>query len=105
MTEPTLILRKVTDHAQASNAYRVVYDGVEVGSIGEQLGAGRRQFWSWSIDTVLPPDKTIITRGEGGDLNHCMLLFKEAWHKFSRNPERLADFMQAKKDSKRPWVK
>ena len=105
MIEPTLILRKVTSHPNATNAYRVVFDGVEVGSIGEQIGEGRRQFWSWGIDTVLPPDKEIITRGEGGDLNHCMLLFKEAWHKFSRNPERLADFMQAKKDSKRPCVK
>ena len=64
MIEPTLILRKVTSHPNATNAYRVVFDGVEVGSIGEQIGEGRRQFWSWGIDTVRPPDKEIITRGE-----------------------------------------
>lgn len=95
-----LILKKVEDHPQATDAYRVIYEGVEVGSIGAQLGAGQRRFWSWGIDTVLPR-QPFATHGEGIDRESAMAQFKVAWATFCTDPTRLAAFLDMKARAKR----
>lgn len=44
----TLLLRKVV-HPTAIDNYRVVYDDVEVGSIGIQMGTNAETFWAWGL--------------------------------------------------------
>lgn len=100
----TLLLRKVEGHSHATDNYRVVYEGEEIGSIGIKNGKEASQFWAWGIDVVLP-QQDFPTDGMGRDREDCMTQFKAAWHKFSRNPERLEEFMTIKRASKRPWVK
>jgi hypothetical protein len=66
MTPPPdqpLILRKV-DHPHAANAFRVIWDGLEVGSIGLQVGASGRTFWRWSIHDNGAPCREISTIGD-----------------------------------------
>jgi hypothetical protein len=91
-----LRLRNVAGHAQAQDAYRVVYDGIEIGSIGKQQGAQQRVFWLWAVDTVLPR-QSFATRGEGRDREDCMAQFKATWDVFISEPARLASFMEAKR--------
>lgn len=93
---PDLILRKVPGHVHAPDAYRVVYKGIAVGSIGKQLGAHQRVFWSWGIDTVLPRQK-FATEGEGRDRDDCTAQFRAVWEAFASEPERLAAFMELKR--------
>ena len=98
-----LLLRKVTGHPQATNAYRVVYYGIEVGSIGLQVGAHQRQFWHWGIDTVLPR-QPFATQGEARDQDEATRLFRATWEVFASDPERLAEFIEMKRISKnRPF--
>jgi hypothetical protein len=98
-----LILRKVTGHLQATDAYRVVYDGMEVGSIGLQTDAHQREYWAWGIDTVLPR-QSFATQGEARDQDEAMRLFRATWEVFASDPERLADFIEMKRISKnRPF--
>lgn len=97
----TLVLRKVV-HETAIDNYRVVHDDVEVGAIGVQMGTNAETFWAWGIDTVLPPDGLTL-HGKGENREDCMVQFKAAWHKFSRNPERLKEFMHIKRELQRKW--
>lgn len=99
-----LLLRKVEDNPHATNNYRVIYDDIEIGSIGIQYGAGSTRFWAWGIDTVLPR-QDFPTSGKGVDLADCQRQFKAAWHKMSRNPERLETFLTMKRNAVRPWRK
>lgn len=94
-----LLLHKVTGHPMATDAYRVIYDGIEIGSIGKQAGAHQRVFWSWGIDSVLPR-QSFATSGEGRDLEDCMKQFRAVWEVFASEPERLAAFMEAKRGSR-----
>lgn len=90
-----LFLRRV-HHSQATDNYRVVFDGVEVGSVGQQIGALQRQFWAWGIDTVLPR-QPFATSGEGRDRDDCTAQFKATWEVFCSEPDRLAQFLQMKR--------
>jgi hypothetical protein len=97
-----LNLRKVL-HPQAVDNYRVLLkdDGieVEVGSIGIQHGSGATEAWVWAIDTVIPM-REAEAQGSGKDCKDCMRRFRAAWDKFSADPARLTEFLQAKR--KRP---
>lgn len=99
-----LFLRKVEGHPHATNNYRVIYDDVEIGSIGIQNGVGSAQFWAWGIDTVLPR-QDFPTSGKGTSLADCQRQFKAAWYKMSRNPERMEEFLTRKRSLGRPWQK
>lgn len=94
-----LFLRKVTSHARATNAYRVILkseDGeTEIGSIGTQLKAGPEPVWRWGIDTVVPM-REIESEGDGRDKD-CERQFKAAWERFALDPARLVEFMQMKR--------
>lgn len=91
-----LILRKVKGHPQVTNAYRIVYGGVEVGSIGLRHHAGQREEWHWGIDTVLPP-QAFPTAGEACCREDAMAQFSAVWAIFSSDPHRLADFLAEKR--------
>lgn len=89
-----LFLRKIPDHPQAQNAYRVVLkseDGeTEIGSIGTQFQSGPNLVWRWGIDTVVPM-RELESEGEGKDRNDCMRLFKAAWERFCSDPARFVE--------------
>jgi hypothetical protein len=94
-----LFLRKVI-HAQARDNYRVILrdEGleVEVGSIGIQRGTEGSEFWSWGIDNLIPM-REVDTQGTGKDRKDCMRRFHAAWDRFSSDPARLAEFLEAKR--------
>jgi hypothetical protein len=95
-----LYLRKVL-HPQAVDSYRVILkreDGfeVEIGSIGIQHGSGATKHWTWVIDTVIPM-REVDAQGRGKDQKDCMRRFRAAWDKFSADPARLTEFLQAKR--------
>jgi hypothetical protein len=94
-----LYLRKVI-HPQAIDNYRVLLkdDGleVEIGSIGIQHGSGTTEYWAWGIDTVIPM-REVDAQGIGKDRKHCMRQFRAAWDRFSADPARLTEFLQAKR--------
>jgi hypothetical protein len=94
----TLRLRKITSHAHAPAAYRVVLrldDGsdLEIGAIGEQVASHQRRYWSWGIDTVLPI-QAFATAGEAHDREDAMAQFKAVWLVFASDPDRLAEFIR-----------
>jgi hypothetical protein len=91
-----LSLRKATGHPQARDAYRVIYDGIEIGSISKQIGAHHREFWSWGIDTVLPK-QSFATSGEGYDRDDCMKQFRAVWEVFVSDRERIEQFITMKR--------
>lgn len=91
-----LTLRKITSHPHVTDAYRVVHDGIEIGSIGKQLGAYQREFWAWGIDTILP-QQVFATDGEARDRVDAMAQFKAAWEVFASDQARLAYFMEMKR--------
>ena len=91
-----LTLRKVTGHPQAENAYRVIFDGIEIGSIGSQIGSHNRQFWTWGIDTVLPQQR-FATFGQADSIGEAMTAFSASWERFIQDPARL----QAMRDARR----
>lgn len=93
------LLLHTVDHPTAVNNYRVIYDGEEVGSIGIQTGLGSQTLWAWGIDCALPR-QDFQTDGRGRDREDCMRQFKDAWHKFSRKPERLEEFLTTKRNAK-----
>lgn len=92
-----LSLRRIP-HPQASNNYRVVWNEIEIGSIGLQSGPDLTRFWRWAIDTVLPP-QGFATRGDGADLKDCKRQFADAWERFSSDPARLAEFLEIKRNA------
>jgi hypothetical protein len=63
----------------------MVYDDVEVGSIGAQMGTNAETFWAWGIDTVLPPDG-LTMHGKGENREDCMVQFKEAGTNSAETP-------------------
>jgi hypothetical protein len=100
-----LYLRKI-DATTARDSYRVrLNTGMEIGSIGLQTGAHNEEYWTWGIDTVLPPDREIASDGRGQDLEDCKRQMKNAWHKFSRNPDRLEKFTEMKRAAQRSWMR
>ena len=52
--------------------------------------------WRWAIDNVIPI-RDEDTAGIGKDRNDCMRQFRAAWEKFSSDPARLTEFLQAKR--------
>jgi hypothetical protein len=90
----TLTLRRV-HYPMATDNYRVVYDGVEVGSIGVQQGIGATESWRWGIDTILPKAPS----GKAKDRDDAMAQFRAAWDEFSADADRLAYFMGMKRDN------
>jgi hypothetical protein len=91
-----LILRRVKGHLQARNAYRVLYDGIEIGSIGHQVGAHQREYWHWGIDAVLSR-QPFKTDGEARDREDAMAQFRAVWEVFSSDAQRLAAFLAEKR--------
>src|ERR1700741_320201 len=87
-------------HPQAQDNYRVILkdDGLEleIGSIGIQHGSGATEGWVWAIDTVIPM-REIDAQGTGKDRKDCMKRFQAAWDKFSADPARVTQFLQAKR--------
>lgn len=82
----------------APDAHHVMFDGLPVGSIATQISTEARDVWRWSIyETEF--------KGEGTDLEDCMVQFKAAWVKFARNPDRLAEFMAERRyqETGRVW--
>jgi len=50
----------------------------------------------WGIDTVILM-RVADTQGTGKDRKDCMKQFRAAWDRFSSDPARLAEFLQAKR--------
>lgn len=98
-----LYLRKI-DHPQAVDNYRVVLKvdetEYEVGSIGPQRTADVDLVWHWGIDSAIPM-RAIQTEGSGDNLRDCMAKFKAAWERFSSDPARLTEFLEAKRRARR----
>jgi hypothetical protein len=94
-----LYLRKVT-HPQARDNYCVILKddglGVEIGPIGIQQGTGATDASAWGIDTVILM-RVADTQGTGKDRKNSMKQFRAAWDRFSSDPARLAEFLQAKR--------
>jgi hypothetical protein len=61
-----------------------------------QRGSGAIEYWAWGIDNVIPM-REVDTQGAGKDRKDCMKQFRAAWEKFSADPARLTDFLQAKR--------
>ena len=51
-----------------------------------------------AIDTVVPM-RGLEARGIGRDRDDCMRQFRAAWEKFSADPARLAEFLDANRSS------
>ena len=94
-----LYLRKVI-HPQARDNYRVILkdDGqeIEIGSIGIQQGSAGSEHWTWAIDNVIPM-REAEAQGRGKDRKDCIKQFRAAWDKFSADPARLTEFLDAKR--------
>jgi hypothetical protein len=71
------ILRRV-DQPQAKDAYRVIWNGIDVGSIGLQQGSSQRTFWHGAIDTLVPPPDFAI-RGDTISRDDAMVRFGTAF--------------------------
>lgn len=99
-----LYLRKV-DHPQAVDNYRVILKDdateIEIGSIGPQRTASVDLVWHWGIDTVIPM-RSAQTEGRGADRRDCMKQFKAAWQRFCADEARLTEFLQIKRQARRP---
>lgn len=100
----TLYLRKVQHPHQATENYRVILKvdetEFEIGSIGITLRTGIDPIWTWGIDTVIPM-RAIESEGDGRNRDDCVKRFKSAWEKFSADPARLTEFLEAKRRAKR----
>ena len=97
MAQPptSLVLRPVRHPAvEPGQAFRVLCGAVEVGSIGRQLGAAQRQFWSWGLDVSEP--LPFPTHGEAETRPQAMARLKEAWELFAADAGRLAAFFATK---------
>jgi hypothetical protein len=95
MNEP-LILRRVI-HPQARDNYGVIWNGIEVGSLGLQVGASGRTFWHWGIDVVLPPPRDFATYGDTMSRDDAMANFRKPWDQFSADADdRPARFVEMK---------
>lgn len=98
-----LFLRKVS-HPQATNNYRVILkiDGAEfeIGSIGTTFFTEIEPTWTWGIDTVIQM-RELESEGQGKDRKDCMRQFKAAWDRFSTDPARLTEFLDAKRRAAR----
>ena len=76
-----LTLRKVTIHPHERNAYRVVYDGIEIGSISLQnQHVVKIERWVWAVDTMPAMDHGgKVPRGEAQSLQQATAAFREAF--------------------------
>ena len=92
-------LRKVI-HPQPGDGYRVLLKDddleIEIGSIDVQHGSGATEFWAWPIDTTIRVRNT-DAKGVGKDRKVCMRQFRAARDRFSADPGRLTEFLQAKR--------
>jgi len=61
-----------------------------------QLASGATEYWAWGIDNVIPM-REVDRQGTGKDRKECMRRFRAAWDKFSADPARLTEFLQAKR--------
>ncbi|MFC0243704.1 hypothetical protein [Rhodopseudomonas telluris] len=95
MTEQTALLLRRVQHPMAAENYRVILDGIEIGSIGVQVGVDGRTFWAWGIDTVVPV-RQFRTHGEAVDRESATAKFRQAWDVFASEPERLRAFIEWK---------
>jgi hypothetical protein len=87
-----------------TDAFRVIHkaagEEIEVGSIGLQTGSRQRQFWHWGIDTVLSR-QPFKTDGEARNRDDAMAQFKAVWEVFASEPDRLASFLEMKRNAVR----
>jgi hypothetical protein len=88
-----LTMRRVA-HPMTTDNYRVIWDGIEVGSIGVQQGAAQRVFWSWGLDTIVKVP--FETHGEASGRKEAMAAFRAVWEMFAADADRLAAFVEAK---------
>jgi hypothetical protein len=93
-----LHLRRV-DHPHAENAYRVIWNGFEVGSIGLQVGASGHTFWHWGVDDDTAPRLPFATHGDTLSKADAMAAFRTAWNEFASDEGRLRDLVAAKVDA------
>ena len=92
-----LTLRKVIGFPHAPNVYCVVYDGVEVGSIGVQVGQKSLLIhWAWGL-TAFCHDESFRTSGTSESRQDAMAAFKIAWEKFIADPDRLKAMRDARR--------
>lgn len=94
---PSLSLRNL-QIPHAPHAHHVMFDGLPVGTISASTRAHNEIVWKWAIYET-------EYLGEGENLDHCLVLFKEAWRKFSKNPERLAEYLAERiyQETGRAW--
>jgi hypothetical protein len=80
---------------QAHDNYRVILkddaEEIELGSIGVQFDG-----WHWGIDNIVPISEA-DGEGSGKDRKDCMRKFRAAWDRFSADPARLSEFLDAKR--------
>jgi hypothetical protein len=99
MTPEPLHLRRVERDREA---FRVVWRGIEVGSIGLQVGAAQRTFWHWGLDAV--GSFEFATRGDTILRDQAMTLFRQAWDEFTADPDRLQRFVETVMRTSAMWV-
>ena len=73
---PELTLRKANEDPLS---YRVKYDGVEIGSISEQVNhTTHRRYWSWGVDTMPLLGGRTEPEGESHSFEQAKEQFKKA---------------------------
>jgi hypothetical protein len=77
----------------------VIWNGLEVGSIGLQVGAGGHTFWRWSIDDNGAPCREITTMGDTIGRDDAMAAFRAAWNEYAADPDRLRHMIEVKVDT------
>jgi hypothetical protein len=94
-----LYLRKVTPLKPATitaSFSRTTASGSRSGRSGFSKGPALPMVRPWGIDTVILM-RVADTQGTGKDRKDCMKQFRAAWDRFSSDPARLAEFLQAKR--------
>jgi hypothetical protein len=100
MTEPhhhELRLRPV-DHPHAKDAYWVIWQGHQVGSIGLQQGAHQQTFWRWSLYDFGAPVRDFATDGDTISRDDAMAGFRQACDRFAADADRMQHMIEYKRD-------
>jgi hypothetical protein len=76
-----------------SENYRVLYEGIEVSSIGIQQGIGTTTIWTWGIDTMFPANEFPNSSGRTSNRGDAQRQFKAAWDRLTADPDKFAYFI------------
>ena len=68
---------------------------VEIGWIGIHQASAGSEHWTLGITVI--PMREAEGHGHGKDRKDCMKQFRAAWEKFSADPARPTEFLQAKR--------